>query len=163
MTMERFKEMSPNHFTPVDIILEWKNNNILLHHGDSQIFSIDLINEQLNCEDESVDKIVISGITDFGPSLSLTLKEARRVLKRNGRLFIALGANTQGFKLINRVRSKLGSRNSIDKIAAIIAQQDLLIDKNFILNNDQVYLEIVKLESDYLRKMHNPNLFELHS
>lgn len=152
MTMERFKEMSPNHFTPVDIILEWKNNDILLHHGDAQIFNIDLNNGQLGCEDESVDKIVISGITDFGPGLSLTLKEARRVLKRNGRLFIALGTNTQGFRLINRVRSKLGSKNSIDKIATIIAQQDLLIDKNFILNNDQFYLEIVKLESDYLRK-----------
>lgn len=152
MTMERFKEMSPNHFTPVDIILEWKNNDILLHHGDSQIFYIDLVNGQIDCEDESVDKIVISDITDFGPDLSLTLKEARRVLKRNGRLFIALGGSVQGFKLISRVRSKLGSKNSIDKIATIIAQQDLLIDKNFILNNDQVYLEIVKLESDYLRK-----------
>jgi len=158
MTMERFKEMSPNHFTPVDIILEWKNNDILLHHGDSQIFYIDLFNGQIDCEDESVDKIVISGITDFGPGLSLTLKEARRVLKRNGRLFIALGDSVQGFKLISRVRSKLGSKNSIDKIATIIADQDLLIDKNFILNNDQVYLEIVKLESDYLRKLHNSNM-----
>jgi hypothetical protein len=150
--MERFKEMSPNHFTPVDIILEWNNNDIMLHHGDSQIFYIDLINGQLGCEDESVDKIVLSGITDFAQGLSLILKESKRVLKKNGRLFIALGSNTQGFKLISRVRSKLGSKNSIDKIATIIAQQELLIDKNFILDNDQVYLEIVKLESDYIRR-----------
>ncbi len=149
MTMERFKEMSPNHFTPVDIILEWNNNDIRLHHGDSQIFYIDLINGQIGCEDESVDKIVLSGITDFGPGI---LRESRRVLKKNGRLFIALGNNAQGFKLISRVRSKLGSKNSIDKIATMITQQNLLIDKNFILDNDQVYLEIVKLESDYLRK-----------
>ena len=149
MTMERFKEMSPNHFTPVDIILEWNNNDIRLHHGDSQIFYIDLINGQIGCEDESVDKIVLSGITDFGPGI---LREARRVLKKNGRLFIALGNNAQGFKLISRVRSKLGSKNSIDKIATMITQQNLLIDKIFILDNDQVYLEIVKLESDYLRK-----------
>ena len=160
--MERFKEMSPNHFTPVDIILEWNNNDILLHHGDSQIFYIDLNNGKLGCENESVDKIVLSGITDFGPSLSLTLKEARRVLKKNGRLFIALGDHTQGFKLISRVRSKLGSKQSIDKIATIIAEQELLIDKNFILNNDQVYLEIVKLESDYLGKLHNSNMYGFH-
>lgn len=152
MTMERFKEMSPNHFTPVDIILEWNNNDIRLHHGDSQIFYIELINGQISCEDESVDKIVLSGITDFGPGLSLILIEARRVLKKNGRLFISIGNNIHGFKLISRVRSKLGSKNSIDKIATIITQQNLLIDKNFILDNDQVYLEIVKLESDYLRK-----------
>jgi SAM-dependent methyltransferase len=99
-----------------------------------------------------VDKIVLSGITDFGPGLSLILREARRVLKKNGRLFISLGNNPQGFKLISRVRSKLSSKNSIDKIATMITQQNLLIDKNFILDNDQVYLEIVKLESDYLKR-----------
>ncbi len=152
MTMERFKKMSPQHFTPVDIILEWKNNDIKLHYGDSQVFYIDLINGQLNCEDESVDKIILSGITDYGPSLSLTLKEARRVLKRNGRVFISIANNIHGFNLIHRVRLKLGSKNRIDKIADVIAQQELLIDKNFILNNDQVYLEIVKLESDYLNR-----------
>lgn|GEM_PF-1725660 len=152
MTMERFKRMSPNQFTPLDIILEWKNNDIMLHHGDSKIFYIDLKNGRLDCEDESVDKIVLSGIKDFGSGLSLTLKETERVLKRNGRLFIAIGNSAQGFNLIDRVRSKLVSKNSIDKIALIIAQHDLLIDKNFILNNDQVYLEIVKLESDYLRR-----------
>ncbi len=163
MTMERFKEMSPNQFTPVDIILEWKNNDILLHHGDSQSFYIDLINGKLNCLDESVDKIILSGITDFGPGLSITLKEARRVLKKNGRLFVAIGNNTKGYKLISRVGFKRRSENSIDKIADIISQQELLIDKNFILNNDGVYLEIVKLESDYLRKMHNSNMYEFHS
>ena len=149
MTMERFKEMSPNHFTPVDIILEWKKNEIVLHHGEMRTNIIEKINGKLPCQDESVDKIVLSGICKSDVEFSYVMQEARRILKKNGRIFIAVKEKNHGINLFNRMKSKL---NVIDKIASAVNEQSLLIDKNFILNDDHVYLEVVKLESDYLKR-----------
>jgi len=152
MTMERFKEMSPNHFTPVDIILEWKKNTIILHHGDTR----SLINLQgdgkLPCMDESVDKIVLSCVVKPEPYFSTVMQEVRRILKKDGRIFIAVEEKANGIKLFNRMKSKHYSSDMIDKIASAVNEQSLLIDKNFILKDDQVYLEVVKLESDYLKR-----------
>ncbi len=149
MTMERFKEMSPNHFTPVDIILEWKKNEIVLHHGEMRTNIIEKINGKLSCQDESVDKIVLSGICKSDVEFSYVMQEARRILKKNGRIFIAVKEKNHGINLFSRMKSKL---NVIDKIASAVNEQSLLIDKNFILNDDHVYLEVVKLESDYLKR-----------
>lgn len=149
MTMERFKEMSPNHFTPVDIILEWKKNEIVLHHGEMRTNIIEKINGKLPCQDESVDKIVLSGICKSDVEFSYVMQEARRILKKNGRIFIAVKEKNHGINLFSRMKSKL---NVIDKIASAVNEQSLLIDKNFILNDDHVYLEVVKLESDYLKR-----------
>lgn len=149
MTMERFKEMSPNHFTPVDIILEWKKNEIVLHHGEMRTNIIEKINGKLPCQDESVDKIVLSGICKSDIEFSYVMQEARRILKKNGRIFIAVKEKNHGINLFSRMKSKL---NVIDKIASAVNEQSLLIDKNFILNDDHVYLEVVKLESDYLKR-----------
>ena len=147
--MERFKEMSPNHFTPVDIILEWKKNEIVLHHGEMRTNIIEKINGKLPCQDESVDKIVLSGICKSDIEFSYVMQEARRILKKNGRIFIAVKEKNHGINLFSRMKSKL---NVIDKIASAVNEQSLLIDKNFILNDDHVYLEVVKLESDYLKR-----------
>lgn len=149
MNMERFKEMSPNHFTPVDIILEWKKNEIVLHQGDMRTNIIENINGKLSCLDESVDKIVLSGIVKSDVEFSHVMQEARRILKKNGRIFIAVKERNHGINLFSRLKTKL---DVIDKIASAVDEQSMLIDKNFILNDDHVYLEVVKLESDYLKR-----------
>jgi hypothetical protein len=152
MTMERFKEMSPNHFSPVDIILEWKKDYAVVHHGESQYQHVTLDREVLDLDDESVDKIVLSDLTSQDKQLNQVFEESKRILKSNGRIFIAIGDfnNTSG--RINRFLTKFKIDGLMDSIAKIVSEKNLLIDKNFILDDRRIYLEIVKLESDYIRK-----------
>lgn len=152
MTMERFKEMSPNHFTPVDIILEWKKNAIVLHQGESKSTINRQNNGQLPCSDESIDKIILSDIVKSEGYFSEVMQEANRILKKNGRIFISVAEKANGFRIFNRMKSRFYSTDMVDKIANVVNEQSLLIDKNFILGDDQVYFEVVKLESDYLKR-----------
>ena len=152
MTMERFKEMSPNHFSPVDIILEWKKDYALLHHGESQYQHLSMNKEMLDIEDESVDKIVLSDLTSQEKQLNLVFEESKRILKSNGRIFIAIGDFNNSTGRINRFLTKFKIDGLMDAIAKIVSEKNLLIDKNFILDDRRIYLEIVKLESEYIRK-----------
>lgn len=152
MTMERFKEMSPNHFSPVDIILEWKKDYAVVHHGESQYQHITLDKEALDLDDESVDKIVLSDLTSQDKQLNQVFEESKRILKSNGRIFIAIGDFNNTTGRINRFLTKFKIDGLMDSIAKIVTEKNLLIDKNFILDDRRIYLEIVKLESDYIRK-----------
>jgi len=151
MTVEQFRKISPNHFSPVDIILEWKRNDIRLHFGDFDNSIVVWQNNSLYQADESVDKIVLSELEISNMDVSQVLKESRRALKRNGRIFVALGA----FSSLNpfgRLKSRHKNNQFMNQLEILVSDLNLLIDKNYILEGDQVYLELVKLESDYIKK-----------
>lgn len=152
MTMERFKEMSPNRFSPVDIILEWKKNNIVLYHGDSQYEKLRYSDGKLDCTDTRVDKIVLSDPVRLLNDLSFILSESKRVLKKDGRIFISIGESDGKSGIIDRIMTKFKSKGVMDLIAERVSELDMVIDKNYILNDHKLYLEIVKLESEYIRK-----------
>ena len=152
MNMERFKEVSPNVFSPLDIILEWTREGAVIYHGDEYSNRVVKQNGQLVCPDESVDKIIIDCISKIDDSLTYIIREARRVLKKDGRLFIAIEEKQTSFNFFSKFRLRLAEKSLVDQIAALIADEALLIDKNFIINESNVYLEVVKLESEYLKK-----------
>ena len=150
--MERFKEMSPNRFSPVDIILEWNKNDVILYHGESQFEKLDYSADKLDCLDGSVDKIVLSDLTGFLKQLDFVFGESQRVLKKDGRMFISIGDFDAHTGLINRFISKFKSKGIIDAIADQVSDLNMVIDKNYILNDHRLYLEVVKLESEYIKK-----------
>ena len=151
MTMERFKQMSPNHFSPVDIILEWEKEEVLLHQGDFNCKRIPLKDGKIDCDDQSVDKVILSNITSYDANLPAVLAEAKRIIKKEGRIYLAVDGRPSKRSILHKLW--LGSPKSwkIDKIAEVIDRQGLLIDKNFIINEDEVYLEVIKLEGHYLK------------
>lgn len=152
MTMERFKEMSPNRFSPVDIILEWNKHDIILYHGESQYEKLGDSRGKLNCKDGSVDKIVLSDLTSFLKHMDFVFSESKRVLKKDGRIFVSIGDFDAHTGLINRFISKFKSKGIIDVIADQVSEHNMVIDKNYILNDHRLYLEVVKLESEYIKK-----------
>lgn len=152
MTMERFKEMSPNRFSPVDIILEWKRNHIVLYHGDSKFEKLEYTGGRLECMDASIDKIVLSDLSRILNHLEFILSESKRVLKKDGRIFISIGDCDGKSGIIDRILTKLKSKGVMDMIAEGVSKLDMVIDKNYILNDHKLYLEIVKLESEYIKK-----------
>ncbi len=148
MTLTEFKTTSPYDFSPVDIILEWSNRAVELHYGDQEKIQISKIQTVAS---ESVDKIVISEIDGKDQTIREMLTEASRILKKNGRLFIALG-KTVGINPFSRLKAKQKSEQVMTHIEKYVRELNLLIDKNYILQDDQVLLEVVKLESDYILK-----------
>ena len=151
MTMERFKQMSPNHFSPVDIILEWEKDEVLLHQGDFSCKRIPLKDGKIDCDDQSVDKVILSNITSYDANLARVLAEAKRIIKKEGRIYLAVDGRPPRRRILHKFW--MGSPKSwkIDKIAEVIDCQGLLIDKNFIISEDEVYLEVIKLEGHYLK------------
>lgn len=151
MTMERFKQMSPNHFSPVDIILEWEKNEVLLHQGDFSCKRLSITDGKIDCEDQCVDKVVLSNITRYDVHLSSVLTEAKRVLKKDGRIYLAVDGRPCRRSFISKLKVRSPKSWKIDKIAEVIDRHGLLIDKNFIINEDEVYLEVINLEGHYLK------------
>ncbi|MDH8678520.1 methyltransferase domain-containing protein [Fusibacter bizertensis] len=151
MTVEQFRKLSPNHFTPVDIILEWQRDDIKLHCGESDKNKVTWCNNSLFQADESVDIIVLSEIENSQIDVSQILKESRRTLKKNGRIFVSVGSFS-GLNPFGRLKSKYKINQFMELLEVLVSDLNLLIDKNYILEGDQVYLELVKLESDYIKK-----------
>lgn len=151
MTVEQFRKMSPSHFSSVDIILEWKKNDIRLHYGELDKGAVVWQDNSLFQPDESVDKIVLSEIEKSKVEVAQILNESRRTLKRNGRIFVAL-SSFSGLNPFGRLMSKHKINQFMSQIEVLVSELNLLIDKNYILEGDQVYLELVKLESDYIKK-----------
>lgn len=152
MNIERFKSVSPNGFSPLDIILEWKRDGVVMHHGNELSMNIIKQNGKLTCPDESVDKVVIDCISKLDDGLSSIIREARRILKKDGRLFISIEEKTTTFSFWGKFLQKWNDKSLVDQIAEMISDEGLLIDKNFIVDGSKIYLEIVKLESEYLKK-----------
>ena len=152
MNIERFRSVSPNGFSPLDIILEWKRDGVVMHHGNELSMNIIKQNGKLTCPDESVDKVVIDCISKLDDGLSSIIREARRILKKDGRLFISIEEKTTTSTFLGKFLQKWNDKSIVDQIAEMISDEGLLIDKNFIVDGSKIYLEIVKLESEYLKK-----------
>jgi lipopolysaccharide export LptBFGC system permease protein LptF len=84
--------------------------------------------------------------------MDFVFRESRRVLKKDGRMFISIGDFDGQSGLINRFISKFKSRGIIDVIEDQVSDLNMVIDKNYILNDHRLYLEVVKLESEYIKK-----------
>lgn len=167
MTIERIKTLSPDNFTPIDIILEWKNEGVSLFHGDLRTEQLSHNGNVLEIESESVDKIIINDTLNTEIDPESMIIEAKRVLKRNGKIFLSFYNFEEKKPLtswLNRLKVKYLMKQevtfkwSIDYIANIIEKNDLLIDKNIVVKTHQpslIYFEIIKLENDQLKKVSN--------
>ena len=83
--------------------------------------------------------------------LTLVLEEVNRIMKRNGRLYISFDENRPMKRLFGFSRLKTHAR-SLDHIIDMLSKQNLLVEKNYILGEQQIILEVVKLESDILKR-----------
>lgn len=150
--IEKIKEMSPSDFSPVDIILHWDIKQIRIFFGDAHHKSIKHHELQLELLDESVDKILLVDFERFGSNMTAVLSQAKRILKRDGRIFIVIKNGSSKGGLLNLIKTKLGMKQVIDEITGSINALDLLIDKNFIDAHQTVYFELVKSESEYIKR-----------
>lgn len=152
MMIEKIKEMSPSDFSPVDIILHWDIKQIGVYFGEVHHKSIKLHEQQMELLDESADKILLVDFERFGSSMVAVLSQAKRILKRDGRIFIVIKNGSSKGGLLNLIKTKLGMKQVIDEITGTINALDLLIDKNFIDDQQTVYFELVKPESEYIKR-----------
>ncbi len=155
MTIEKVKLLSNKPFTPIDIILEWNSKGATMMLGTDISTSIDMHQGKLALESESVDKVIIHCKKQFELDPAVVLLEAKRVLKRNGRLFLSF-YNTRKKGAFSKIFSVIGDARSpwsIDSVADIIRKNDLLIDKNILVEDDLIYFEIIKLENERLGQL----------
>ncbi len=167
MTIESIKTLSPDNFTPIDIILEWKNEGISVFHGDMKTDHMESCGKCLEIDSESVDKIIINDTLNSANDPESILIEAKRVLRRNGKIFLSfydfedqkpLLSWLSKLKVKYLMRQEAPYKWSIDYIANIIEKNDLLIDKNIVVKTHQpslIYFEIIKMENDQLKKVSN--------
>lgn len=164
MTIEGIKALSSDHFTPIDIILEWKNEGISLFHGDDQADPVKFIKHRIDLQDESIDKIIINDSLNSNSDPECIISEAKRLIKKNGKIFLTFYHFDEFLSIKNwwgRLKLKylfkqdISYRWSMDQIAQIIEKNDLLIDKNIVVKTHKpslVYFEIIKLENDALMR-----------
>ena len=167
MTIERIKTLSPDNFTPIDIILEWKNEGVSVFHGDLKTECFKDCGNALDIESESIDKIIINDTLNNANDPESMIVEAKRVLRKNGKIFLSFynfEEKNPFTSWINRLKVKYLMKQeipfkwSIDYIANIIEKNDLLIDKNIVVKTHQpslIYFEIIKLDNDVLKKVSN--------
>lgn len=154
MTIDYIKLLNPSAFSPVDSILEWRSEGVRMVSIDSKSRKIEYKFDRLMMEDESVDKVIIHCNRYFDINPEVVIFEAKRVLRKNGRIFLSFYHDEEiGVisKWLSRLRTK--SRWSMDQVAEIINKSDLLIDKNIIVENDLMYFEVIKLENEKLGRM----------
>lgn len=154
MTIDYIKLLNPSAFSPVDSILEWRSEGVRMVSIDSKSRKIEYKFDRLVMEDESVDKVIIHCNRYFDINPEVVIFEAKRVLRKNGRIFLSFYHDEEiGVisKWLSRLRTK--SRWSMDQVAEIINRSDLLIDKNIIVENDLMYFEVIKLENEKLGRM----------
>lgn len=154
MTIDYIKLLNPSAFSPVDTILEWRSEGVRMVGIDSKSRKIEYKFDRLVMDDESVDKVIIHCNRYFDINPEVVIFEAKRVLRKNGRIFLSFYHDEEigvVSKWLSRLRTK--SRWSMDQVAEIINKSDLLIDKNIIVENDLMYFEVIKLENEKLGRM----------
>lgn len=154
MTIDYIKLLNPSAFTSVDTILEWRSEGIRMVENDCKSKKIEYYSGKLDMEDEFVDKVIIHCNRHFDINPEVVIYEAKRVLRKNGRIFLSFYHDEEigvVSKWLSRLRTK--SKWSMDQVAEIINNSDLLIDKNIIVENDLMYFEVIKLENEKLGRM----------
>lgn len=147
MTIDGLKK---TYESPIDITVEWTHDHVMMYHGQSAI-PFELNDHRLEIGEAEVDKVLLVDLHKFDLHLTLVLKEANRIMKRNGRLYISFDENRPMKRLFGFSRLKAHAR-SLDHIIDMLNDQAFLVEKNYILGNQQILLEVVKLESDFLKK-----------
>ena len=147
--------MTINDFTktyesPIDIAVEWTHDHVMKYHGESAI-PLMLNDHKLEIDAAAIDKVILVDLHKFNLHLTLVLEEVNRIMKRNGRLYISFDENRPMKRLFGFSRLKTHAR-SLDHIIDMLSKQNLLVEKNYILGEQQIILEVVKLESDILKR-----------
>lgn len=154
MNINDVKSINPMAFSSMDHILIWQNHEIrsICPNGNTEMIPYEKAGMAL--ENESIDKIIIHCSKDFELEPEAIIYEAKRVLRKNGRIFLSFYHDEEiGFisKWLTKIRAK--NRWSMDHVVEIINRSDLLIDKNIIVENDLMYFEVIKLENEKLGKL----------
>lgn len=143
-------DFSKTYESPIDISVEWTHDYVMMCHGESAI-PLKLNDHKLEIDVATVDKVILVDLHKFNLHLTLVLEEVNRILKRNGRLYISLDENRPMKRLFGFSRLNSHAR-SLDHIIDMLNKQNLLVEKNYILGEQQIILEVVKLECDILNK-----------
>ncbi len=143
-------DLSKTYESPIDLAVEWTHDYVIMRQGESTE-PIILNDHKLAIEESSVDKVVLVDIHKFNLHLTLVLEEVNRIMKPNGRLYISFDENRPMKRLFGFSKLKVHAR-SLDHIIDMLNKQNLLLEKNYILGDQQIVLEVVKLESDVLKK-----------
>lgn len=154
MTIDYVKLLNPSAFSSVDTILEWRSEGIRMVGVDKKSSEIEYYSDRLVMGDETIDKVIIHCNKNFDINPEVVIFEAKRVLRKNGRIFLSF-YHYEEIGVISKWLSRLLTRSrwSMDQVAEIINKSDLLIDKNIIVENNLMYFEVIKLENEKLGQM----------
>lgn len=153
MTLEHVKALTKYHFTPIDVVVEWYGNEAKMILDGQSTQSLTYDSNRLNIGNESVDKLIIHTrrYSELGPKE--VIGEAKRVLKKNGRIFLSFYHSEKVPFLTKIFGMSKGMVWTIDQVADIIRINDLLIEKNILIEEDLIYFEIVKIENERLGQL----------
>lgn len=149
---------------PLQVTMEWACRNPQITYGGHISREVEYQNGKLHLSNESIDTIILHKNKHFECNPVPFLTEARRVLKRNGKIILyfhnqdsetLLGKMV--YKFFNAKKSDaIEERHivaSMDALADMINALELLIDKNSIEDKGIIAFEIIKRENEKIAKI----------
>ncbi|MGX8796416.1 methyltransferase domain-containing protein [Fusibacter sp. JL298sf-3] len=157
------KAQAPN-IESMTVMMEWTCVNPRITFGGQCLRIVEVDNQRIRVEDESIDYIQLHSNKFFEENPKFVISEAKRVLKRNGRIKLSF-YHKMSSSLVDRfIKRFLASKKddtavnthikaSMDDISQIISDYDLLIDKNFIEPGGVLSFEIIRPDNEKIDKM----------
>lgn len=163
MAIKWTNDIMPKNISPIEVVLKCGRHQAKLYKGQELLKVLEIEDSPLAIDDESIDKIIVSHLLNDDESPEHFIAEARRILKRNGKIYFSFYQWVKDHPVsswINQFKMKMsgvGIRQywTIDQMASMIEKHEMLIDKNVISDNQIVYLEVIKIENDYMNQVVN--------
>lgn len=158
MTIENIKMLNLKNISPVDTVLEWSCEKIILTSGGMRLEEYSISgNRRLPIANNKIDKIIITNIINDSSESDFIIKESSRLLKKNGKLFLTFCSSCNKSKgILGSVKAKIFKKDKnvhefdIECLANQVENNSMLIDKNVIIEEGMIYCEIIKLENDQI-------------
>lgn len=167
MTLSEIKSMSNEPTVEaLQVTMEWTCIKPHIVFGGHTQKVVEVNEESVQLEDESIDIIKLHKNKHFENHPIQLLNEAKRVLKKNGRIMLYFyNREDNGImtKLINKFFQ--GKKNGLDveehivlsmeKLMHTIEDVELLIDRNSIGDNGLIVFELIKRENEKIVQIVN--------
>lgn len=167
MTLREIKSMSNERTVEtLQVTMEWTCRKPHIVFGGHIQKIVEANDDGIQLEDESIDIIKLHKNKHFENHPIQLLSEAKRVLKKNGRILLYFyNREDNGImaKLINKFFQ--GKKNgleiedhivfSMETLIHTIEETNLLIDKNSISDNGLIVFELIKMENEKIVQIVN--------
>lgn len=161
MTLAQAKTMKHVNYETIEVVLEWGSEKVQMRMNGGIKETVYCDNTHLALPDASVDRVIIHKNRSFERFPQDVLVEGKRVLKRNGRMIVSLYHDEKA-GLFSRISARIKGKVTpfantlnitLDQLTLMISELNMLVDKNYVVEEGIVYFEIIKYENDKLQKM----------